>query len=427
MPFPMISRLFWFHCLFSFAFVGAHQKECLLELIMIVKNESASIEETVKSSLGVVDSYTILDTGSSDNTISLIKSAFGTTPGHVFEEPFVNFAATRNRVMELAGKKCRFTIMLSGDEYIRNGIQLRRLLESNEKKHASIPGYEVVIKHGSSQYNSIRICSTSVNWHYVGVTHEYVTSDSLSRAWVLNYASNDDPFILHDTKFFDPEKKKKRWELDAELLYEEHKKDPSNQRTLFYLAQSYECLNELRHAFYYYKKRVESKGWNEEIYESLVRMGGLLQKMGYPWSESELYYLQAYQSLPVRSEPLYWIAKHYYDEKQYHIAHLFLLKASTTRFPSEVRLFISKDFYDFYIPELIANVSVQLRGQEQWGIDAAEHILSVYPGNTEMKSIISMLRTRIGSGQMMIHQRRLSDHVQLPTHFPYYHHHQEWM
>lgn len=35
----------------------------------------------------------------------------------------------------------------------------------------------------------------------------------------------------------DPEKKRKRWELDASLLQRDHALNPENTRTVFYLAQ----------------------------------------------------------------------------------------------------------------------------------------------------------------------------------------------
>ena len=40
---------------------------------------------------------------------------------------------------------------------------------------------------------------------------------------------------IHDDS--DPEKKKKRWKLDAELLSKDLERNPSNTRTVFYLAQ----------------------------------------------------------------------------------------------------------------------------------------------------------------------------------------------
>ena len=88
----------------------------LLSLVMIVKNEAKSIEKTIDSVHGIVDRYTILDTGSTDATVSLIKNAFGDTPGDIFHESFVDFSTSRNRVIELEGQKSTFALMLSGDE-----------------------------------------------------------------------------------------------------------------------------------------------------------------------------------------------------------------------------------------------------------------------------------------------------------------------
>ena len=56
---------------------------CLLELVMIVKNEAASIAQTIESVKEWVDRYCILDTGSTDNTVQLIQSSFGSVPGKV--------------------------------------------------------------------------------------------------------------------------------------------------------------------------------------------------------------------------------------------------------------------------------------------------------------------------------------------------------
>jgi len=94
----------------------------LLSVVMILKNEEASIEGMIKSLIGVVDRYTIIDTGSTDRTKSLIRSTFGNIPGDIYDEPFVDFATTRNRVIELEGLKSVFVLMLSGDEYIKGTL-----------------------------------------------------------------------------------------------------------------------------------------------------------------------------------------------------------------------------------------------------------------------------------------------------------------
>ena len=56
---------------------------------MIVKNEAASIVQTIESVKECVDRYCILDTGSTDNTIQLIQSSFGSIPGKVTQRGMV--------------------------------------------------------------------------------------------------------------------------------------------------------------------------------------------------------------------------------------------------------------------------------------------------------------------------------------------------
>ena len=88
-------------------------------------------------------------------------------------------------------------------------------------------------------------------------------------------------------------------------------------------------------------------GWVEEQYEALSRMAGLMEQMEYAWAVVEEKLLYAYGLLPIRAEPLYRIAKHWYDEKQYDIAFLFAVRAYHLPFPTSVRLFINPTIYEF--------------------------------------------------------------------------------
>eukprot|EP00913_Durusdinium_trenchii_P027834 g26098.t1 len=49
-------------------------------------------------------------------------------PLELYEEPFVDFATTRNRALQLAGQSSEFVLMLSGDETLVHGAQLRRFV-----------------------------------------------------------------------------------------------------------------------------------------------------------------------------------------------------------------------------------------------------------------------------------------------------------
>ena len=57
------------------------------------------------------------------------------------------------------------------------------------------------------------------------------------------------PKIFHDLSTSNPAHKKIRWSIDRDLLIEEWKRNPNRTRTAFYLAQSYECLNDYQNSF----------------------------------------------------------------------------------------------------------------------------------------------------------------------------------
>ena len=88
-------------------------------------------------------------------------------------------------------------------------------------------------------------------------------------------------------------------------------------------------------------------GWIEERSDALSRWAGLKERMGYEWGLAEATYLEAFAFNPIRAEPLYRIARHWYDAKQYEVALLFALRAYRIPFPTQVRLFINPDIYEF--------------------------------------------------------------------------------
>ena len=236
-----------------------------------------SIAGTIESVLGVVDRYTILDTGSTDNTVELIKQSFGSTPGNIYSEPFVDFATTRNRVIELEGTQSVFALMLSGDEYLRDGKSLRSFCEAHRDwdtwvaKGSKQEAYNLRILYGHDVYDSTRLHRTDARWFYVGVTHEYMTNSRKQVATVRAVdAEGGIPKIFHDLSTSDPKKKARRWSIDRDLLIEEWERNPNRTRTAFYLAQSYECLGDFENAFKWYTTRWQLKGWMEEAYEAVA-------------------------------------------------------------------------------------------------------------------------------------------------------------
>ena len=83
----------------------------LLELVMIVKNSGELLRDCLRINKKFIDHWTIIDTGSSDNTKYIITDELKDIPGTLYEEDFIDFSTTRNRSIELSSKKCKYTII----------------------------------------------------------------------------------------------------------------------------------------------------------------------------------------------------------------------------------------------------------------------------------------------------------------------------
>lgn len=212
----------------------------LLSLVMIVKDESSSIREVLESVKPYVDQWTILDTGSTDDTIKIIAEVMKDIPGRLFEEPFEDYATNRNRVLELdafydPSRAAVFQLMLSGDEYLQNGEELRKYLENQRSTETNLFRIRLLIE--DNRFTSPRVFRTGSLWQYEGKVHEFPT--------------NPDPAALQETIpnvtikhiVADPERRYSTiWEKHIPLLREQLEENPNDTRALVFLAKSYEAL-----------------------------------------------------------------------------------------------------------------------------------------------------------------------------------------
>ena len=79
--------------------------ENLLELIMIVRNSGDILRHCLKQNKKYIDHWTIIDTGSYDNTKEIILEELKDIPGNLYDVTFENFSQARNKSLELSKKK----------------------------------------------------------------------------------------------------------------------------------------------------------------------------------------------------------------------------------------------------------------------------------------------------------------------------------
>ena len=323
----------FFGALFSLA-VG----KPLVSLVMIVKNEARGIVQTISSVRDSVDYYSILDTGSTDATVSLIRQTFGKTPGKVHNEPFVDFSTTRNRAIELEGKHSEFALMLSGDEVLHNGAALRRYLETTTAN-----AFNVHVAYGREyDYLSTRAHRTGAPWSYVGRTHEVMRSAQGTSATMFV----PEVYIEHSLYNID---KTVRFEEDLKILLSEWSERPSS-RTAFYLGQTYQMLQRWTESFAWYEKRWEMLDGEEERWEARYRMGYVGEKI-LSWPKVVDIYLS---TLVYKPDALYDLAYHYYKLKEYETSYEYVVRAVK---PSNGTMFVRRHRWAYLIPDLLGTVA----------------------------------------------------------------------
>ena len=90
----------------------------MIALCMIVKNEAAFIERCLASVKPIIDHWTIVDTGSTDDTKKLIRKALKGVPGKLLEREFTDFGTNRTEALALAKGTNDWLLLLDADETV---------------------------------------------------------------------------------------------------------------------------------------------------------------------------------------------------------------------------------------------------------------------------------------------------------------------
>ena len=357
----------------------------LLQLVMIVKNGSKPLKNTLLAIKDYIDHWTILDNGSTDGSQDSIREILRDIPGNLYEEPFVDFEVSRNRSLELAGTNCEYNIILDDSYILHGGAKIREILENNTKNDA----FSIIIKDENSLYESTRITRASKNLRFKYKVHEMIICKN-------NLLLNDkDIFIIDDIDVKHQQRSSIRHGRDIEILLQEHKKYPKDTRIIFYIANTYLSLGKYDDSLLFYKKRIKlAKEKNEhEVYMSFYRIG-IIYDFKKDWTNAEKYYMQAYNMRPFRAEPIYQIAKHYYKMDSLNKAEIFLTNLIKIQIPpiSLDCFIIDYKIYKFEIPYLLAELYFK-KGKDNIiyknkAINLAEKLYIDFPDSILLKNML---------------------------------------
>lgn len=292
----------------------------------MVKNESQIIKRCLSSIKDIIDYYVIVDTGSSDNTIDIIKEYLKDIPGEIHSKPWINFAYNRTDALQLAKNKSDYAILLDADMMVLNVLFDKNKLESD--------AYHIRYA-GNCDYAQVLLINNRLDWKYKGVTHEYITSEQAK-----SFETLEELKILH---LHDGSSRETKFQRDIELLEQGIKDEPENSRYYFYLAQSYKDLGNYEKASDYYLKRAKMYGWEEEVFYSIYQLGYCNEMLG-KVKEAKYYYLAAWEFRPTRAEPLYRLSVLCNKRKEHEQAYVFAKSGLKIKYPKDL-LFIDKSAY----------------------------------------------------------------------------------
>lgn len=325
----------------------------LIHLCIMVKNAGPQFEQMLTENLPWIDEWTILDTGSTDDTVDIIQRVLvDKKHGNLYQEPFINFRDSRNRLLDLAGTSCKYKLMLD-DTYVING-DLRTLLnEIRSDQYAT--SYSLYIHSDDTKYGSNRITKSVSGLRYMHKIHEVITEKGN-----INVFIPEDRAYIDDRRFDYMEKRTiERKQLDLKLLFEELEEDVNNPRTYYYLAQTYVQMEEYDKAFYYFTKRYEfiNAGFIQERYDAAFEAARLANfKLNRPWSECEELYNRAFKIDESRPETQYFIGIHYYLEGNMERAYDYLKRGFEIGFPIHCQYSLKPTISFHYLPKFLTRV-----------------------------------------------------------------------
>jgi len=369
----------------------------LLVVVIMVKNEQDNIVPTLQPFISAgIKNFLVYDTGSTDNTIPNVKKFFKKykCKGVVINDPFIDFATSRNKGLDCTDvefKDCKFMLMIDAEWYIENPQGLLDFCKDHVNDKDEV--YYITVTNGVAKFQHTRLLRINSDGYFVDVVHEYINQVNLQRVPSTTYLSykpkanstdrwyrdlglllkkyqqgKDKNIKAKTTPYVWDNNKGRRYNL---MLKSEHEKPPGlDPRTVFYFAQTYDCLNVKEEAIKYYLERAEMGGYIEEAYMALYRVGKLYESTD--WDKASKYYLLAYEKFPSRIESLVKLAQHYLNPQ---IKYMYAKQACSTPQP-EQGLFLETELYEYDRWDQLAIGAWYMKSYKE-GYDAVQKALKI--------------------------------------------------
>jgi len=320
-------------------------------LIMMIKNESKIIERALESVEEFVDGIVICDTGSTDDTVSIVTKYFKTLkiPTKLYKHKWQNFGHNRSLSFTETVSFCKslkwpldktYGLLLDADQELNIDDDLFDPQDLTES------GYNLLLKTSYNIYHVPKLINLGKKWRCVGSTHEYWEDPEDEKG---PKDIDEDEMYIDDIG--DGGCKSDKYERDIKLLTEELKNPINESRTIYYLGQSYFDSDQHEEAIKWFEKRIEytlnnkivdDKNDNpEEVYQAYLKIA--LSKKALKKSDIVDTFMKCIELYPYMLEPIYYLMKYYMDldkwAEAYEIGKLGLDIEMDDKFITEYQIY----------------------------------------------------------------------------------------
>lgn len=323
----------------------------LLELVMIVKNSGDNIIPMLNSVKNYIDHWTILDTGSTDNTMTNIEKTMQNIPGNLYDgaklysDPLVDFSTARNRALELASDRCTFALILNDTDNLLDDPKPILLSENSPKD-----GYYITICDDDKTYTDLRIIKTSSKSRYIHKIKEKLVCNTTGKL----------PIIVQSVSYQSTDIKS-----DILLLRRELESYPDDTRLAFYLGEA--LLNTDKEEALKIFSDVIKKS-KKDVYDLSARISTLMSADNMEHVFSML--SRTCKKYPNNPTVLYLRALYYRQLDSIDKAYEWIQKASTIEKPYGMTYnYIQR----FELPYLFTDICIAMGNME-----AAEKVIKTY-------------------------------------------------
>ena len=304
-------------------------------LAIICKNEEHCILKALESAYKYIDYWVICDTGSTDNTVSLIKNFFKEKQinGEIFFDEWVGFSENKTLLFERCYKKTDLIIHFDSDDFLTDNFSLSKKISNYD----NFIGFYSNIKRGNHIYKNYLLYNNNHKWKFVGEIHHLtICMDNYNNKEIdVDTFCNDGKYYLTSTsigsrnndplKFLNDAQKLEKQFFDT-LVHDEYN---LNARSVFYAGQSYYDYGDYKKALKWFSLYTKlQNNWIEEEYESYLIMSKCMIELEYNIIDILKNISKCIDIFGDRAEHHDLIGDYYLKYEMYNLAYFCFKKAS---------------------------------------------------------------------------------------------------